>query len=78
MKCLICKVGETEPGRASIYFEDGGKGILVEDVPAHVCNACGEARLDAAVAENVRHSAEAAWDSGLRIEAIQYAAIGQA
>lgn len=42
MKCVICKTGHTEPSMSSTVFDQDGRVIVVRDVPAQVCQQCGE------------------------------------
>ncbi len=46
MTCVICKNGETEPGTTTSTLERDSKIILIRDIPAKVCNNCGEAYID--------------------------------
>ena len=46
MKCVICKNGETEPGSTIFTFTDDETIVVVKDVPAKICDNCGEEYLD--------------------------------
>lgn len=46
MKCVICKNGETEPGSTIFTFTDNETIVVVKDVPAKICDNCGEEYLD--------------------------------
>ena len=41
MKCIVCG-GETENKLVTFSYDENGKFLLVEHVPAEVCNRCGE------------------------------------
>ncbi len=41
MKCVFCN-GELKKDFVTFSYEDGEKYILVEHVPAEVCQKCGE------------------------------------
>lgn len=41
MKCIFCG-GKLEKKFVTFYYEEGGKYLLVENVPAEVCTKCGE------------------------------------
>ena len=41
MKCIFCG-GELEKKIVTFYYEEDGKYLLVENVPAEVCTMCGE------------------------------------
>lgn len=74
MKCSICKHGETEPGHVTVTLERGGTIIVVKDVPAQVCQDCGEYYLDQATAERVLAQAEDAVRRNAEMEILRYAA----
>lgn len=38
MKCVICKHGETRPGKTTVTLERGGATIVVKGVPAWICD----------------------------------------
>lgn len=50
MKCPICRHGETRQSHATVSLERGGMAIVFRDAPAQVCESCGEAFHDEAVA----------------------------
>lgn len=43
MKCIVCNHGETEQGTTTVTFHRGGRTLVVNEVPAEVCENCGEA-----------------------------------
>lgn len=53
MNCVICKTGTTATGRVTVTLERGETVVIVKDVPAQVCEDCGEYYLDEAVAARV-------------------------
>lgn len=42
MICPICRCGHTRPGFASVTLERDSTTLLFKDVPAQVCDNCGE------------------------------------
>jgi YgiT-type zinc finger domain-containing protein len=46
MKCVICKHGDTEPGRTTLTLTRDTLTLVVRNVPARVCANCGEAFVD--------------------------------
>ena len=46
MICVICKNGETDPGTTTSTFEQDDMITFIKDIPAKVCNNCGEAYMD--------------------------------
>ncbi len=43
MNCIVCHHGETRPGLTSVTFHRDGQTVVVNEVPAEVCENCGEA-----------------------------------
>ena len=46
MKCVICRHGETIEGATTITLERGTSTIVFKDVPAKICDNCGEKYID--------------------------------
>ena len=74
MKCVVCKVGETRPGKATVVLQRDGAVVVINDVPARVCENCGEEYVDEKVAEGVLSAAESAVRAGVRVEIRDYVA----
>lgn len=53
MICVVCREGVTRLGTTSYTFERDGRTLVVNEVPADVCNHCGEAFLSDLVAGGV-------------------------
>ena len=74
MKCLVCKHGVLKPGRTTATVERDGTTIVVRNVPAEVCETCGEDYLDATVASSLEIVLQQATGSGVRFELREYQA----
>lgn len=74
MTCVLCKNGETRPGTVTVTLERGKTVVVVRDVPADVCENCGEYYLDSAVAQEVYQRAEGAVARNAEVEILRYAA----
>jgi YgiT-type zinc finger domain-containing protein len=74
MKCVLCKNGETRPGTVTVTLERGKTVVVVRDVPADVCENCGEYYLDSAIAQEVYQRAEGAVARNAEVEILRYAA----
>lgn len=74
MICPICRCGTTRPGFASVTLERDATTLLVKDVPAQVCDNCGEEFIDEAASANLLHAAETAVHDGVQVELRRYAA----
>jgi YgiT-type zinc finger domain-containing protein len=59
MRCVICKAGDTAPGKVAVTLERRGTMVTVPDVPAEICRNCGEYYLDDAAASKVYAQGEA-------------------
>jgi YgiT-type zinc finger domain-containing protein len=70
----VCKLGETRPGKTAVVLHRGGATVVINDVPAQVCENCGEEYVDEQVAESVLAGAEASARAGVRIEIRDYVA----
>jgi YgiT-type zinc finger domain-containing protein len=53
MKCIVCNHGDTRPGTTTVTFHRDGQTIVVNEVPAEVCENCGEAYVDENASERV-------------------------
>ena len=42
MTCVICKQGDTKPGKVTVTLKRDGCTVIFKDVPAQVCENCGE------------------------------------
>ena len=74
MKCVICKHNQTSPGFVTVSLTRGTSVIVIKDVPADICENCGEYYLSAEVSRNVHDKAAAAVASGAEVEILKYAA----
>lgn len=75
MKCVICRVGETEAGRVKVHLPlPNGGDVLVGNVPADVCTNCGEYYLDMRTTKSLEKMAAKAVSEGVSIEVLQMTA----
>lgn len=65
MKCPICKHGETINGAATLVFKN---------VPAQICNNCGEEFFDEEITTSILKQAEFAVNEGIEFDVRQYRA----
>lgn len=68
MKCVICRVGETQPGKTTVTLERGGTTVVFKGVPAQVCPNCGEACVDEEITGQLLQIAEDAARSGVQVD----------
>ena len=74
MKCVICKKGETQPGKVTVTLDKDGATLVFKGVPARICSNCGEEYVDGHIASNLLASAAEAARSGIEVEVRQYGA----
>ncbi len=74
MTCLVCKHGTLTPGRTTVTVERDGTTIVIQGVPANVCDTCGEDYLEARVATGLEEVLSKATEAGVRFELRAYAA----
>ena len=74
MKCVTCKHGEFEPGETTLTFERDESVVVVRNVPARVCDNCGEVVLEEDVAKKAFDMAQSELDKGVEVEITKYAA----
>lgn len=74
MKCSICKHGAMAPGATTVTLERGKTIVIVKEVPAPVCEVCGEYYLDEPTSERVFAMAEEAVKKNVEVEILRFAA----
>lgn len=73
MKCPVCRHGETRPGVASVTLDRKGATFVFRNVPAEICDNCGEAFHSAEVASALLSQAEAAAEAGVEVDVRKFA-----
>ncbi|MDZ4769554.1 MAG: type II toxin-antitoxin system MqsA family antitoxin [Chloroflexota bacterium] len=68
MNCVICKSGEMQPGSVTMTLERGVTTLVLKQVPAQVCDNCGEAYIDESVTIQVLAAAESAVRADVQVE----------
>lgn len=74
MNCVICKTGHTTTGKVTITLQRGESVVVIKDVPAQVCDDCGEYYLDEVVTGRIYALAEDAVTRHAEVEVLRYAA----
>lgn len=72
MDCVICKNGTTKSGLVNVPVVRDEKIIFIKNIPAQICNNCGEYYLDSEVAKEVYGRANERMSQGVEIEVTQY------
>ena len=68
MKCVICKNGETTDGKTTITLERDSSTIVFKDVPAQICDNCGEKYVDAKTTKELLKKANELLKNGTEVD----------
>ena len=74
MRCSLCRHGDTRTGEVTVTLQRGRTIVIVKDVPAEVCENCGEYYLSEKVTEQLLARSEQAVKSGAEVEILRFAA----
>ena len=74
MKCVICKHGKIVDGTATVTLSRAAMTLVVRDVPARVCDTCGEEYVVEAIAEQLLRTADEAAKAGVQVDVRSFAA----
>ena len=74
MKCVICKHGTTHAGRTTVTLGRGESVIAYKNVPAQICDNCGEAYVNEQVSADLMAAAEQSVRDGVEFDVRRYAA----
>ena len=72
--CPICKTGTLEPGHTTLTLQRDESTIIVKQVPAYVCDVCGEGYTEAPVTDRVLALADRAVEAGVELDVRRYVA----
>ena len=74
MICIFCKHGKTYPGKVTVTLNKDEATFVFKNVPADVCENCGEFFLDENVTHELLQRAQKALDNGAEVDILRYAA----
>ncbi len=74
MKCVICKTGQTHPGITTVSLQRDKTVVVIRDVPAEICDDCGEYYLSEPIASRVYADADGTVQRQVEVEIQRYAA----
>lgn len=74
MDCVICKTGQTHPGVTTVTLQRDNTVVVIRDVPADICDDCGEYYLSEPVARRVYADADGTVQRQVEVEIQRYAA----
>ena len=73
VKCVICKEGETRPGKITVTLQRESMILVMRGVPAIVCENCGEEYLEAGTKDLMMKQAGELARSGIQVAICEYA-----
>ena len=71
MKCVICKTGETKPGKVTVTVDVKGTVVVIRDVPAKVCSNCGNYYLSSEITKLITEKVQQSVKKGVEVEVIR-------
>jgi YgiT-type zinc finger domain-containing protein len=74
MRCPICKHGQTEAGAVTVTLKRGKATVVFRNVPAQVCQTCGEQYVDQKTSARLLAQAGDAAKVGVEVDVRSYAA----
>ena len=74
MNCVICKHGEAVQSKIMVTLNGEALTLVVKEVPALVCNNCGEEYVDQTVSAQLLETAEEASRTGVEVDIRVYRA----
>ncbi len=74
MKCAICKNGHTSKGRITAVLDNDQTTLVFKNVPAEICDNCGEEYVSSETNRKLLQLAMEASDRGISLELLSYAA----
>ena len=75
MKCVICKLGETRPGKTTVTLERDGTTLVIKGVPAAICANCGEEYVDEETTAQLLLAADEAVKSRVQVDIREYVGV---
>lgn len=73
MTCPLCRHGQIRPGRGDKVLTYRGTTLVVQGVPAEVCDTCGERYFDAPVVAELTALVHEAAAAGVVVDVRRYA-----
>ena len=71
MRCPICNEGYSEDGLSTLTVERNGSIILFKNVPALICNNCGESYFSNDTSKKIYKLSQEAFLKGVELEIIK-------
>ena len=72
MKCSLCKNGDMMPGKVTLTLERDTTTLVIKNVPAKVCNQCGDESFSENVTNHVLEMMNDAVRRGVQVEVLSF------
>ena len=72
MKCVICRNGQTESGFTTVTLERNQTTLVFKQVPADICENCGEVYLNSKINRALLKQAEHELKRGVFLEMLKF------
>ena len=73
MKCPICRKGKIHSGTTTVTLTREETTLVFKEVPAGICDNCGETYVDERVSKDLMGLAQEAASSGIEVDIRKYA-----
>lgn len=74
MNCPTCKHGQMKPGTTTVTMDRQGTTVVFRQVPAEVCDNCGEFLVAESITKTLLERADRAEHDGTQVQVVQFAA----
>ena len=72
MKCPICRKGQIHSGTTTVTLTRDETTLVFKEVPAGICDNCGETYVDERVSKDLMGLAQEAASSGIEVDIRKY------
>ena len=73
-ECVRCPHGRREPGQVTMTLERDETTLVIKEVPADVCDVCGESYLESNVVDRLQEQMDQAIKQGSEVDVRHYVA----
>ncbi|MBP1929880.1 YgiT-type zinc finger domain-containing protein [Methanolinea mesophila] len=72
MKCIVCQDGETRAGATTVTLARKGHMVVIKDVPAEICEHCGEDYVDPHIIQDIVASIDKMPENDILVDVRHY------
>ena len=74
MNCPLCRNGRFTDGKTTMTVEKGDAILVVRDIPARVCDNCGDGFIRESIGRKVSQLVQDELRKGVQMEVLNFAA----